>query len=86
MSNKKQFPRIQTYQDFVGELTATYRRTKKPTVKIKYSRDAADFLRPYFDECMDDHEEFKVLHLNRNNLVVNVDHVSVVLIPAPRFP
>ena len=76
MSTKKPLHRIKTYKDFVGELTATYRRTEKPTIKVTSSLSAADFMRPYFDTCMDDHEEFKVLHLNRNNLVVNVDHVS----------
>ena len=77
MSNKTTLQRIQTYRDFVGELTATYRRTDKPSIKVTSSQVAADFMRPDFDTCMDDHEEFKVLHLNRNNLVVNVDHVSV---------
>lgn len=64
------------YRDFVGQLTATYKRTSKPTIKIKSSNDAANFMRDYFDECMDDHEEVKVLHLNRANYVVNVHEVS----------
>lgn len=68
--------RIATFRDFVGELTITYRRTGQLTTKINSSKDAERFLRPYFDECMDDHEEFKVLHLNNNNMVVNVHHVS----------
>ncbi|WP_291960144.1 JAB domain-containing protein [Maribacter sp.] len=68
--------RIATYRDFVGELKVTYRRTEKLTKKITSSRDVADFMRPYFDECMDDHEEFKVLHLNNNGRAVNVHHVS----------
>lgn len=68
--------RIAIYRDFVGELTVTYKRTKQLTTKVKSSVDAATFLRSYFDECMDDHEEFKVLHLNNNNMVVNVHHVS----------
>jgi len=68
--------RIATYRDFVGELTVTYRRTGRLTTKVSASLDAAKFLRPYFDECMDDHEQFKVLHLNNNNMVVNVHHVS----------
>lgn len=65
-----------TYRDFVGELTVNYRRTKVPTTKIQSSQDAADFIRPYFDNAMDDHEEFKVIHLNNNNMVVNVHHAS----------
>lgn len=72
----KEFQRMATFKDFVGELTAVYKRTVKPTVKITYSRDAADFARPYFEEIMDDHEEFKVMHLNNNNNVVNMHHVS----------
>lgn len=68
--------RIATYRDFLGELTVIYRRTSFPTVKIKSSQDAADFLRPYYDEIMDNHEEFKILHLNNNNNVANVHHVS----------
>lgn len=68
--------RIATYRDFVGELTITYRRTSQVTTKIKSSLDAAEFMRPYFDEIMDTHEEFKILHLNNSNTVANVHHVS----------
>jgi len=68
--------RISTFKDFVGELKATYRRTELPTIKITNSEKVIEFIRPYFDECMDDHEEVKVLHLNRANQVVNVHHVS----------
>ncbi len=68
--------RIATYRDFVGELTVTYKRTKKLTSKINSSVDAAEFIRPYFDECMDNHEEFKIIHLNNGNRVVNVHHLS----------
>ena len=67
---------METYKDFVGELTAIYRRTEKPSVTVNSSAAAEEFLRPYFDEIMDDHEEFKVLHLNRSGGVVNVDQVS----------
>lgn len=68
--------RIKTFKNFVGELTATYRRTSLPTKKITSSNSVRDFMFPYFDEIMDDHEELKVLHLNRSNHVVNVHHVS----------
>jgi len=68
--------KMTTYKDFLGELTVNYRRTKTPIKKIKSSRDAADFIRPYFDYVMDDHEVAKVIHLNNNNLIVNVHHVS----------
>ena len=69
--------RIATYRDYVGELTVTYKRTEKLTTKIQSSKDVADYIRPYFEECMDDHEEFKIIYLNNNSNVVNVDHVSV---------
>ncbi len=68
--------RINTYRDFVGELRAVYRRTKVPSTKIKSSEDAVDFMKPYFEQIMDDHEEVKVMHLNRSNGVVNVHHVT----------
>ena len=68
--------RIATYRDYVGELKVTYTRTKQLTTKITSSKFVEYFIRPYFDECMDDHEEFKVIHLNNNNKVVNVHHVS----------
>ena len=63
-------------KDFVGEMEITYKRTTTPTQVVKSSRDAEEFLRPYYDKCMDDHEEFKVLHLSRANNVVNIHHVS----------
>ena len=65
-----------TYKDFVGELSVNYRRTKKPTVKVTSSKAAADFIRPYFDHVMDDHEEVKVIHVNHENKIVNVHHLS----------
>lgn len=68
--------RIATFKNFVGELTATYRRTSLPTVKITSSKSVSKFMFPYYDDFMDDHEEIKVLHLDRSNHVVNVHHVS----------
>ena len=68
--------RIETYKDFLGELTVTYKRTTNTSTKIKSSNDAQSFIRPYFEQCMDDHEEVKIIHLNNNNKVVNVDHHS----------
>lgn len=65
-----------TYKDFLGELTVNYRRTKTPIKQIRSSMDAAEFIRPYFDYVMDDHEEAKVIHVNNNNMIVNVHHVS----------
>lgn len=68
--------RIATYRDFLGELTVTYKRTTKAAVQIKSSQEAADFIRPYYDEIMDNHEEFMIMHLNNRNAVANVHHVS----------
>lgn len=72
----KHLERMSTFRNFVGELTATYRRTELPRTRIKSSRDAADFARQFFDSCMDDHEEVKVLHLSNLNGVVNVHEVA----------
>ena len=68
--------KMTTYKDFVGELTVNYRRTKKSTVQITHSKVAADFIRPYFDYVMDDHEVAKVIHVNHENKIVNVHHLS----------
>ena len=68
--------RISTFRDYVGELTAIYKRTSRPTAKIESSLDVDKFIRPYFDTCMDNHEEMKVIHLNNANKIVNVDHHS----------
>lgn len=68
--------KMTTYKDFVGELTVNYRRTKRPTVQITSSKVAADFIRPEFDHVMDDHEVAKVIHVNHENMIVNVHHVS----------
>lgn len=68
--------RIATYRDFVGELTVTYRRTKEFIFSVKSSRSASEYLRTHFETCMDNHEEFKILHLNNSNKVVNVHHLS----------
>lgn len=70
----KNLKRIATFKNFVGELKATYKRTELPTVTVRSSKDAAEFIRPYFEECMDDHEEVKIIHLSRANTIVNVDH------------
>ncbi|WP_086478222.1 JAB domain-containing protein [Arenibacter amylolyticus] len=68
--------RIATFKDFVGELTAIYKRTTLPIFKITASCDVRTFIYPYFEDIMDDHEEVKVIHLNRKNQVVNVHHLT----------
>ena len=67
---------MERLKDFVGEMEITYKRTNTLTQTIKSSKDAERFLRPYFESCMDNHEEFKVLHLNRANMIVNIHEVS----------
>lgn len=73
----KDFKRIATFKNLVGELTVSFKRTEQVAQKIFNSKSAYDIVYPYFDECMDDHEEFKVLHLNNQHEVVNVHHVSI---------
>tara|TARA_R110000868_G_scaffold410679_3_gene699716 strand:- start:375 stop:839 length:465 start_codon:yes stop_codon:yes gene_type:complete len=68
--------RIRTFKDFVGELTATYKRTSKPSITVQNSKSVYDFIYPYFEECMDDHEEVKIIHFNRALNVVNVHMVG----------
>ncbi len=68
--------RIATYKDYVGELKVNYRRTNLATKKIHSSESAVEFIRPCFDEILDNHEEVKVIHLNRNGSIVNIQHVT----------
>lgn len=64
------------YKDFLGELTVTYKRTQKLTPNITNSKDLDTFIRPYFEECMDSHEEMRIIHLNNANYILNVHHHS----------
>lgn len=68
--------RIRTFRDHVGELTAVYRRTALPTVQIHSSQELYEWLYPHFEFIMDDHEQAKIVHLNRSNHIVNLHHVS----------
>lgn len=68
--------RIATFKNFVGELSVNYKRTSLATRKIESSVSAKNFMSPYYEKIIDDHEEVKVLHLNRNGCVVNVHHVT----------
>ena len=74
---KKEKVQFQHYTDFVGELKATYRRTSVPSTTIRESKDVIDFIRPYFDECMDNHEEMMIVHVNNANQVVNVHRHTI---------
>ena len=72
----KEIKRIETYKNFIGELTAIYRRTENPTFAINSSKDAATFMYSYFNEIMDDHEEAKILYMNNANKIVSVQNLS----------
>lgn len=76
MYSNQEISRIKNFKNFVGELTVTFKRTSLPTLTISKSSDINDFIRPFFDDIMDDHEEVKVVHLNTSNKVINVHHVS----------
>ena len=67
---------FKAFKDFIGELTVTYRRTKLPTTTITSSFSVYELVKEIYDECMDDHEEFKVLHLNNSNGVINIHHAT----------
>jgi DNA repair protein RadC len=64
------------FKGFVGELSATYKRTSKESVRVTSSGSINNFIRPYFDEIMDDHEQLKVIYLSNNLSVLNVKDVS----------
>ena len=66
------FKQIHLYNDLLGELTVVYRRTKSLTKQITNSKDAYKFIFPYFDEYLDNHEEFMIIHLNNSGYVSNV--------------
>jgi len=70
--------RISTFKDFVGELQITYKRTSLATEKIQSSLSAADYMRKHFNECMDNREEVKILHLNKANCIVNVSIKDII--------
>jgi len=75
-SKLNKMERISTFKDFVGELTVNYSRTKIALTKITSSEKASGFMRSYFKDIIDDHEEVKILHLNKNNGIVNVQHLT----------
>lgn len=61
---------LKTFKDFVGELKVIYKRTSLPLNYVCSSKDVIDYVRPLFDEVMDDFEVVKILFLNRNNGVI----------------
>ena len=64
------------FKGYVGELTAVYKRTSQKAVKVISSKDVDAFIRPYFDQIMDNHEEFKVVYLSNYNEVLHVQELS----------
>ena len=64
------------FKNYIGELSVTFRRTELPSITVNSSSSAVETLHKAFDECMDNHEEFKVLHLNNANGVVNIHTVA----------
>lgn len=73
----KPIRRISTYRGLIGEVKSVYTRTTEKTVKITCSKDAYDFFYDKFDECMDDHEQFRVIYLNNSNCIVAEKLISV---------
>jgi DNA repair protein RadC len=65
------------FQGYVGELTAIYKRTSKKSFKVNCSKDIDTFMRPYFDEILDDHEEMKVIYFSNITEVMHVKELSV---------
>lgn len=68
--------RLRVYKDFVGELKVSYKRTKLPSVKVGSASDAVNFIKPYFEESIDLMESVKLMHLGRDNRIVNISHLS----------
>lgn len=73
----KPIRRISTYRGLIGEVKSVYTRTTEKTVKITCSKDANDFFYWKFDECMDDHEQFRVIFLNNSNCIVAEKLISI---------
>lgn len=65
-----------SFKDYIGELEINYKRTSLEQFKIHSSKDVLDFVFLLFEKFIDDHEEFKVIHLNRSNTVKNIEHHS----------
>lgn len=70
------YPTFEPIEDFVGELQLNYRRTTISTNKITNIDSLIAFARPLFEHFIDDHEEFKIIHLNTPSYVTNIDHHS----------
>ncbi len=67
---------IFVYEDVIGELNVSYRRTKSLNKQMKSSKDIYNFILPYFDMYLDHHEEFMIIHLNRANYISDVQYLS----------
>ena len=61
----------------VGEARTTYKAVKRAeAVKVTRSRDAADYLRPFYDEFIDTREEFRIIYLTRQNHIIASECIS----------
>lgn len=62
----------------VTEITVNYRNPLKPSEmpQIKSSFGLNESLRPFFSDCMEHHEEFYIMLLNRANRCLGVSKIS----------
>lgn len=67
---------FQSFKGYVGELNAIYRRTEQQSPQLNGSGSVYNFLKPYYDNILDDHEQMKVVYLSNNLQVLNVKDVS----------
>jgi DNA repair protein RadC len=59
-------------RNFAFETTIKYvRRRPKNEVQIKEPEDAVNFIRPFFKECIDHHEEFYAIFLDRAHQIIS---------------
>lgn len=63
-------------RNYISEVEVFYKRTSIERKKISSSKDIYSVAFPFYDQFMDDHEEFKVLHLDRSLSVINIHHLS----------
>lgn len=62
----------------VGEARTTYKKLAKgEATKITNSRQAYEIFKPLFAEMQDTREEFRVMYLTRNNLVITTELIGI---------
>ena len=62
----------------VSEITVRYKSPLKPSEmpQIKSSIQLDELFRPFFSECIEHHEEFYIMLLNRANRCLGVSKIS----------